>query len=206
MSIQERLYTADDLWQLSNLPENADKHLELIEGVLYEMSPTGWLHGDIAGEFYAHVHNFVKPRKLGRVTAAETGFILFKSPDPQGKDTVIAPDVGFIAAARVPAELPEQYVPFAPDLAVEVVSPGNTKEEINLKVEAYLRYGTRLVLIVYPRAQKIHVYRPSENANAASVEFLGIDDTFDGGDVLPGFKLALRDLFEVSVSDSTQEQ
>src|SRR5438105_5002987 len=112
MSIQERLYTADDLWQLSNLPENEDKRLELIEGVLYEMPPTGWLHGDVAGEFGAYIRNFVKRHKLGRVTAAETGFILFKNPDPQGKDTVLAPDVGFISAARVPAELPEQFVPF----------------------------------------------------------------------------------------------
>jgi Uma2 family endonuclease len=195
MVTQERLHTIDDLWAISHLPQNTGKHFELIEGVLYEMPPTGWLHGDTASELGSEIRQYVKTHQLGRVTAAETGFILFKNPQPGGKDTVLAPDVGFIAAQRVPQQLPDQYVPFAPDLAVEVISPGNSDEEINLKVELYLRYGTRLVWIVYPKKQKIHVFRASDTGNKGSFEFLGINDSLDGESVLPGFRLALREIF-----------
>lgn len=195
MVIQERVYTVDDLWKISHLAENTDKHLELIEGIIYEMPPAGWLHGDVTSELGAEIRAHVKAHKLGRVTAAETGFVLAKNVVPGGRDTVLAPDVGFIAAPRIPQEIPEKYVPFAPDLAVEVVSPGNSDEDINLKVELYLRYGTRLVWVVYPKQQKIHVFRPSESGSKGSFEFLGIDDTLTGDDVLPGFKLPLRDLF-----------
>lgn len=86
-------------------------------------------------------------------------------------------------------------MPFAPDLAVEVVSPGNNEEEISLKTETYLRYGTRLVWVVYPKQQKIHVYRPDIETGEARLRFLRSDDTLDGEDVLPGFKLPLRALF-----------
>lgn len=194
MVTRERLYTADDLWELSQRPEYAGKRLRLIEGVLYEVSPTGWLHGDVTWILALHVGNYVLANKLGRMTGAETGFILNKDSD--GKDTLMAPDIGFIQAERIPAELTEQYVPFAPDLAVEVLSPSNTDAEITVKVEAYLRYGTRLVWVVAPKEQRISVYRPTGEANEANIRFLSIDNTLDGEDVLPGFSLPLRQLFE----------
>jgi Uma2 family endonuclease len=197
MTTLERHYTVDDLWVISHTLENDATRYFLLEGELYEMPPTGWLHGDSTHQLDRHVGNHVAANKLGRVTGAETGFILYKNPDPDGKDTVLAPDVAFIAAARVPTELPDGYVPFAPDLAVEVVSPGNAKEEISMKIEAYLRYGTRLVWIVYPKQQKIHVYRPNAATGEASLKFLYLDDTLDGEDVLPGFKLPLRELFGI---------
>src|SRR5258706_10831486 len=120
MVTRDKLYTAEDLWALSHLPENDGKRLFLVEGTIYEMTPTSWLHGDVAIEIGAAILVYAKTHKLGRVTAAETGFNL-------APGTTLAPDVGFIAAARVPEVLPSSgYVPFAPDLAVEVVSPGNT--------------------------------------------------------------------------------
>jgi Uma2 family endonuclease len=193
MVVHERLYSAEELWELSHRAENSGRHLEVLEGVLYDMSPTGWLHGDLASELDMQVRVYVKQHQLGRVTAAETGYLVNR--DPAGRDTVLAPDVGFIAAGRIPATLPDGYVPFAPDLAVEVVSPGNTQEEINLKIESYLRYRTRLVWIIYPREQRIHAYTPSQDPSHASVEFLTIDDSLDGRDVLPGFRVSVRALF-----------
>ena len=135
MVLKERLYTADDLWKLSHLPENEGKRLELIEGVLIEMTPAGWKHGDIASELDMIIRSYVKTHQLGRVTAAETGFSL----TGDGLN-VLAPDVGFIAAERVPAELPDGYVPFAPDLAVEVVSPGYSPADMLTKIEKFLQY------------------------------------------------------------------
>ena len=194
MVTQERLYTVEDLWELSHRPENEGKRFRLIEGVLYEVSPTGWLHGDLTSLLNFYMLGHVLANKLGRVTGAETGFTLYRNPS--GKDTVLAPDIGFVRADRIPTELPEQYVPFAPDLAVEVLSPSNTPAEIALKVDSYLRYGTRMVWVVHPKGRRIEVYRPTGEANQANVRFLSIDDTLDGDDVLPGFTLPLRQLFQ----------
>jgi Uma2 family endonuclease len=85
MVIQEKFYTADDLWELSHRPEYDEMRLELSEGNLIIKSPAGGKHGGLSGEIYVYIHNHVKPRKLGYVTAAETGYILHKNPS--GKDT-----------------------------------------------------------------------------------------------------------------------
>jgi Uma2 family endonuclease len=101
-----------------------------------------------------------------------------------------------VAAARVPDVLPSSgYVPFAPDLAVEVVSPGNTADEMRKKIEKYMRYGTRLLWVVYPEQQKVDVFRPIAGQEA-HVDFIDIDGVLDGGDVLPSFKLPLREVFK----------
>jgi len=188
MTIQERLYTVEDLWAMSHDPENDLRRFELSEGMLIEMTPAGVQHGKYALKFGRRMGNFVEEDHLGETTAAETGYILYKNP--KGKDTVRAPDVGFIAAARVPkGGLPDGYFPGAPDLAVEVISPNDEADEIQFKVTQYLKYGTRMVVLVYPKSQTIVVHIPTGSTT------LDIDDEFDGGDVLPGFKLAVRDIF-----------
>ncbi len=188
MVIRERFYTADDLWALSHLPEHDGKRFELSEGMLIEMSPAGGKHGDVAGMAFGFIWSHVTPRQLGRVTAAETGYILHHNPD--GKDTVRAPDVGFISAARVPeGGLPDGYIPFAPDLAVEVVSPNDEAEEIHQKVQEYLRYGTRLVWVFYPKSRSVAAHTP------AGSHTVDVDGTLDGGDVLPGFSLKVSAVF-----------
>lgn len=185
--VQEKLYTAEDLWELSHRPENDSKRFELSEGILIEMSPAGGKHGGIALDLGSFVRSHVKEHNLGYTTAAETGYILFKNPN--GKDTVRAPDVGFVAAARLPEGLPDGYIPFAPDLAIEVVSPGDSADEIEEKVNEYLRYGTRLVWVFYPKTKTVVAHTPT------SMKRLDINGTLDGGDVLPGFRLAVREVF-----------
>src|SRR6185369_10309656 len=106
--------------------------------------------------------------------------ILFKNPDPDGKDIVRAPDVGFVRADRVPEELPDRgYVPFAPDLAVEVVSPDDSADEVAQKVAEYLKYGTRLVWVLYAKSKEVKVHTPDR-----VVKTLKVGDVLDGGDVL----------------------
>lgn len=187
MAIQERLYTADDLWELSHSPEYAEQRLDLIEGVLAVMSPAGGKHGSLALEFAVSVGGFVKAHNLGYCTAAETGYILHKNPN--GKDTVLGPDFAFVAKDRLPEGLPEKYIPLAPDLAVEVVSPNDTASEIHDKVTTYLKYGTKLVWVAYPSSKTVVPY------TQAGAQTLDVNDTLDGGMVLPGFKLAVRDIF-----------
>lgn len=187
MAVQERVYTAADLWALSHHPDYADMRLELSEGVLKIVSPAGGEHGNLALRIGARLHLFVEEARLGYTTAAETGYILSTRPD--GRDTVRAPDVGFVAAERLPDGLPQGFVPCAPDLAVEIVSPNDTADEIHAKVQDFLQAGTRLLWVVYPRTRTVDVHTPQ------GAHTLTLTDTLDGGDVLPGFTLPLRELF-----------
>lgn len=189
MSIQEKLYTADELWELSHLPENRDKRFELSEGMLIQMSPAGGEHGDLAYIIGWLFGNYVVPKELGRLTTAETGYVLHVGED--GKATVRAPDLGFVRAERIPeGGLPKTYVPFAPDLAVEVFSPNDRPVELEDKIDQYLTYGTRMVVVVYTDTKRIYVITPN------GTQRLTLDDTLDGGDVLPGFSLSVRTIFE----------
>jgi len=185
VAVQEKLYTVDDLWQMSQ--EMGVKRLELIEGVIEEMSPTGEEHGDIASELNMLIRQHVKAHRLGRVTAAETGYILHTSA--KGKHTVLAPDVGFISKERATPTPNKKFVIAAPDLAVEVVSPSETYTKVAKKVALYLRYKTRLAWVVDPDSKTVAVH------TSAGSRTLGLNDTLDGGDVLPGFTLAVKDIF-----------
>jgi Uma2 family endonuclease len=129
---------------------------------------------------------YVDEHKLGYVTAAETGYILTENPL-----TVRAPDVGFIARSRMPSPIPPRYIPLAPDLAVEVVSPGDSAREIQDKALDYLRAGTSLIWIIYPESQTANSF--GLEGSAQPIESEG---TLDGGEVLPGFHLPLRDVFK----------
>jgi Uma2 family endonuclease len=190
MLIHEKLYTADELWELSHRPEYSDKRLRLLKGILYVLPLNGWAHGDIATELLTVLSVYAKAHNLGLFTTSKTGYRL-------NENTVLAPDVGFIAQSRIPEELPSGYVPFAPDLAVEVLSPSNTDVEMTRKIELYLCYGTRLVWIVDPELKTIQVYRALENSSSAQVDFLKTEDTLTGGDVLPGFEIAIKILFSL---------
>ena len=188
MAIQDKLFTADDLWEISHLPENDGKRFELDEGMLIEMSPAGGKHGVIANALSGFIWSFVRQNKLGYVTAAETGYILFKNP--HGKDIVRAPDVGFVKAARLPNGVPDKYIPLAPDLAVEVVSPNDDAEELEKKISEYLTYGTQMVWVFYPSLKRAVVH------TSAGSRPLDINGTIAGGDMLPDFTISLKEIFD----------
>ena len=180
MAVQERLYTADDL---ASMPDDGMNH-ELIEGVLIQVSRPKHRHGAIAARFAHFLNGFVIPRKIGQVTV-ESGYQLGQSPD-----TVVGPDAAFISNERLARQGEAKYPP-APDLALEIVSPNDTADEVDIKVSKYLAAGTRLVWVLYSEGRKVYVYRTPESA-----QIIDINGTLDGGDVLPGFTLALKDVFE----------
>jgi Uma2 family endonuclease len=164
-----------------------DKRIELVRGEVVEMSPAGFDHGAIALAVGSILREFVRRRALGTVTAAETGFILSRDPD-----TVRAPDAAFVARERVVRQgRPEGFFEGAPDLAVEVVSPHDRDLEVEEKILDYLRAGTRMVWVIRPRSKTVTVY-----SSFSDIRVFLIHETLDGGDVLPGLEVPVRELFE----------
>ena len=183
MTTQVQLTTADELLRC---PDDGFRY-ELVKGELKKMAPAGNEHGMLALEFAAELRNFVKANKLGKVYAAETGFKLTTDPD-----TVRAPDAAFISQKRLDEVGPVQgYWPGAPDLTVEVVSPNDLYTEVSDKVAEWLEAGSKMVVVVNPRRQQVFVHAPDTD-----VKVLGVDDTLDGGDVVPGWQLPIKELFE----------
>ena len=177
-----KLPTAEDLWLM---PGNGSRR-ELVRGVVREMPPAGGEHGEIAGDLYYFLAHHVKSRRLGRVVAAEIGFVIAHDPD-----TVRAPDCAFLSNERAPDRLPKRYVEAIPDLVVEVVSPDDRAEEVSDKVDQWLRAGVRMVWVVHPRTRIVVTHRPDGQAR-----ILREGDTLSGDEVVPGFELAVGRLFE----------
>jgi Uma2 family endonuclease len=180
------LVTAEDLQRLS-LPE---KRTELVRGRLVVHEPAGYQHGVVAMRLGAMILQFVDQRRLGQVVAAETGFTLFRDPD-----TVRAPDVGFIRQERLPDPAQRGFAEIAPDLAVEVLSPGDSPGEVLAKVADWLRAGSTLVWVVDPIRRKARVYRA-----AGSESEIAEDGGLDGETVLPGFSCPLLKILQPPMS------
>ena len=173
-------YTVAEIERLSE-----DEAFELLDGEPLPMSPTDFLHGDTTLECAGRLRAVVKRDRLGLVVT-EAGFYL-----PTRLESLLAPDVAFVRRERVPP--PSQWIGFqhlAPDLAVEVVSPSDTANEINDKTQTYLEAGVRLVWVIYPRRRLVTVFTPDGIAR-----ILRHQDVLDGGDVIPGFSMAVADLF-----------
>lgn len=182
MAVERRLMTADELFRL---PDGGMRH-ELVRGELHTMAPPGGEHGEISVLLSASLLSHVRANHLGRVYA-ETGFLLATDPD-----TVRASDVAFVSRDRPQGTTRIRgYIHGAPDLAIEVISPNDLYTEVAEKVAEYLEHGTRLVLIVNPRRPNVAVHRPNQ-----PVRILTVDDVIDGEDVVPGWSLPVRELFE----------
>jgi Uma2 family endonuclease len=176
---ETRLVTAEELLAMG------EGRRELIAGRVVEMNPAGHRHGVVAVNIAAALRLFVGKSDRGLVAAAETGFRLARNPD-----FVRAPDASFVAAARLSGVDTTGYLPFAPDLAVEVVSPGDTFREVEEKARMWLAHGSRLVWVADPDQRLVFVYRPD-----GSRAVLGEGDTLGGDDVLPGLALPVADCF-----------
>jgi Uma2 family endonuclease len=177
-----RLVTAEEL---ESFPSD-DNRYELVKGRVVRMSPVGSRHGGVTIGLAFLLVQHVRANNLGAVVT-EVGFVLATKPD-----TVRAPDLAFIHQARIPATgLPRGFWKGPPDLAVEVLSPEDTLSQVRAKVDEYLHYGVPLVLTVDPEARTVTVFHPTEVPVT-----VGRDEELDIGDVVPGFRCAVRDIFE----------
>ncbi len=183
MSTQTKPLTAEDLLLISE----PGKRFELDNGELIEMTPPNPLHALIVGQAYWLLRNYTQRAKAGLVFS-ESGFVVRRDPD-----TVRAPDVAFVAKDRLAlSSVREKYLEIAPDLVVEVVSPGDRAAEVQTKVREWFDAGVKLLWLVFPRTRSVAVYHSPKDMH----EFWE-DDMLDGGTVLPGFSCYVREMFDV---------
>jgi Uma2 family endonuclease len=182
MSTTIQRTTANDLLRM---PDDGFRY-ELVRGELRKMSPAGHKQGRIAMKVATPLDTHVTANDLGAVYAAETGFLLSSDPD-----TVRAPDISFVSRERLDdVGDVEGYWPGAPDLVVEVMSPGDTYGEVEGKVLEWLDAGARMVVVVNARKHSVSAYR-----SLTDIVVLTENDTLDGADIVPGWRMSVKDIF-----------
>ena len=181
MSVGEKLFTADELFEMGS-----DRRVELVDGELRKMNPAGSLHGSVSSRLVIRLGGFVSTNRLGETFTAEAGFLLKTNPD-----TVRAPDVAFVCQDELPDCLPEGYFEGAPTLAAEVVSPIDRLSDVMAKVELWLQAGSKVVWLIDPVRKSASISKLSDgHVVSHDVDHL-VDD-----DLLPGFELPLSELWD----------
>lgn len=186
MAVEKVKYTSQEFWEFIQLPQNAEKSFERINGEIFEVVPSNPFSSKIAGLILTEFNIFLKGKDLGHVTGADGGY------DITNEDT-FAPDVAFILKSRQEKLPQEGFNPIPPDLAVEVVSPSDLKDpqnRIHKKIEKYRKAKVPLLWYAYFDRKEVDVY-----VRGVLVRTVGIEGTLDGGDILPGFTLAVKDIF-----------
>lgn len=175
--------TAEELLQFSGEP---GKRYELVDGELIEMAPAGAEHGSIAHRISRILGNYVFAHDLGDMYAAETGFLIRRSPD-----TLRAPDISFVSKERIPGgHNPEGYLKLAPDFVAEVVSPNDTAREIQQRIDEWLQAGASVVMVVYPESKTVFLWR-----GLNVVERRSVDEELSLEPTIPGFRCPVAELF-----------
>ena len=174
--------TAEELFRLS---DDGWRHA-LVRGELQRRTLAGFRHGTVSTNVVVPLAHHVRTRRLGVVCGAGTGFVRARNPD-----TVLAPDVAFIRRERIPASSPPvTFWEGAPDLAVDVTSPGDTGPEVAEKAASWLSAGTRVVWVVDPRRGLVMIHEAG-----AAPRRLAVSEVLDGAPPFPAFRLPLADLF-----------
>ena len=172
--------------ELLNMPDDGFRY-ELVRGELRKRSLAGHVQGVYAMSIGVSLGTHVKANGLGEVYAAGTGFKLESDPDH-----VRAPDAAFVRRDRAEAvgDTPG-YFPGAPDLGIEVISPSDRYTEVDEKVADWLNAGAQAVVVVNPRGRVVRVHRSLTN-----VVVLTESDTLDVSDIVQGWQMPVREIFE----------
>lgn len=165
------------------LPEDSYRY-ELWEGKLVRRRASKPRHGAVAGEIVGRLYVYLSAHPIGRVYIAEAGFR--SGPD----ESLYCPDASYVSHERAAAMSLDEFVPFAPDIAIEVRSPDNTLRKLETKARHYLEHGARRVWILDPRDKTARVRRPD-----APPRTLRADELLTGDEVLPGFEVRVGELF-----------
>jgi Uma2 family endonuclease len=189
VSTATEVITEKKVWtdeEFMALPKDGHRY-EIVNGELIDMGNSGALHGYICSLLVAALASYVLPKKLGIILDSSTAFKM-KNGNRR------SPDISFFAKERLQGmtELPTGFLEGAPDLAVEVLSPGNTVEEIHDKLVEFFENGTRLAWIIHPSEHYILVYRSAQEPD----RLLKSVDSLDGEEVIPGFTFPVANLFQ----------
>ena len=183
MTQQKTLLTAEKFFRLYS---HKDGRYELVDGEVVELAPVNEQHGDTAFNISGALFVYSRQHGIGR-GGVETGYRVRQNPD-----TVRGPDISFNLRSRETEERPVPgFVPGAPDIAVEVVSPSNTSGEMERKVGEYLAAGSQRVWVADPASRSVAVH----HADGATITYTG-DDVITDEKLLPGFSLPLSDIFD----------
>ncbi len=158
-----------------------DYRMELVDGNIIVMSPSGYESEEIGTEFAALLRNWVRPRKLGRITGSSAGFKISET-------NLLAPDVSFVKAERL-KESTEDYAELVPDLVVEVKSKTDSTNKLREKIKEYIKLGSQIGILIIPKTKTVEVYR------AGSEEILGDSDVLTLPDLFPGWEVAISDIW-----------
>ena len=181
MAVTTQPITVEEFERLAVEPENADRRLEFVGGEISEVVSNSY-SSRVAARILVKLGIFLEGANIpGYLTGADGGY--------QVGDERYIPDVAFVSKARQPEPSHETYNPLAPDLAVEVISPSDDLNVLRVKVGNYLAAGT-MVWVVRPEAKAVEVYVPGQPVRRVSA-----DGTLDGGEVLPGLALPVKDIF-----------
>ena len=164
--------------------QHPNHRLELVDGAIIVMSPSGYESDEVAAEIVAQLRNWVRPRKLGRVTASSAGFRL-----PNADADVRAPDASFVKAARL-KRTTEDFANLVPDLIFEVRPKTDDLDALSTKIRQFLELGTSVGALVDCRTQTIEVYR-----NQAEPVTLGNGDRFTVPELLPGWEMEVSSIW-----------
>ncbi|MGQ0814750.1 MAG: Uma2 family endonuclease [Gemmatimonadota bacterium] len=167
------------LEEYERLPEEPGYIVEVSKGRLVREPQPGARHGRVSMKIAQALLEFVRAHELGSVEM-QAGFVIGRDPL-----VVRGPDVAFIARSRLPETVPVSFWPFAPDLAIEVLSPSNTASQIETKVLEYLDGGSRMVWVIDPETRTARIYAGNE------ARIVRENDNLDGSAVIPGFRLPL---------------
>jgi Uma2 family endonuclease len=162
-------------------PENRELLLEFIGGEIRQVVSNTYSSG-IAGKIILLMANYLLENPIARLTPADGGYEV-------GNERYI-PDVGITLKVRHPERPKTSYHPYPPELAIEVMSPTDSDKDMLVKVTNYLA-AQCTVWVVYPNDEVVKVFVPNQ-----PVKILGVNDTLNGGDVLPGFTLPVKRIFE----------
>jgi Uma2 family endonuclease len=174
--------TREDVEQMGS----AGERMELIDGELREKAGVSQRHGEIEAQIFSPLSVHIFSNKLGRIYPSDTQFMVSRNPDK-----ILIPDLAFVRVDRLPPEDERWRIAgHAPDLAVEVISPNDSYDEVVEKVELYQQAGVPLVWLVHPRRKAVVVYPLGQPPRT-----LFEPDILDGGEVLPGFALPVADIF-----------
>jgi Uma2 family endonuclease len=172
------------LEQFSHVPRNGEKH-EVSEGELLTMPPAKLLHTLIAQRLQELLQAHLTKQRKARALM-EAGYVLSRDPL-----TIRQPDVSILSNDRIRATTPDDYCEGAPELAIEVVSPSDAAEDLELKARQYLLSGGKEVWIIYPKTRTVHMLR------TGSVQIFGENDMLESPELLPGFSVNVADLFRL---------